>query len=151
MIPIAEYTFGQGLLTVLSIFVFMAWILVLVTILSDLFRDHEMSGWGKAAWVLFLIFIPFLAALIYLIARGSGMRERAIKPHEADQKQFDAYVKQRPVGPHATRWRSWPSSATRARSARGVRAPEGEGAGLAPSSWSRVHSFGFLSSRQRTI
>ena len=93
MIPIAEYTFGQGLLTVLSIFVFMAWILVLVTILSDLFRDHEMSGWGKAAWVLFLIFIPFLAALIYLIARGSGMRERAIKQHETDQKQLDAYVK----------------------------------------------------------
>lgn len=94
MIPIAEYTFGQGLLTVLSIFIFMAWILVLVNIISDIFRDDEMSGWGKAGWILFLIFIPFLAALIYLIARGDGMRERAIKQDEADQKQFDAYVKQ---------------------------------------------------------
>ena len=57
----------------------MAWILVLVNIFGDLFRDHEISGWGKAFWVLFLIFVPFLAALIYLIARGSGMRERALK------------------------------------------------------------------------
>ena len=101
MFPIAEYTFGQGLLTVLSIFVFMAWILVLITILSDLFRDHDLSGWAKAFWVLFLIFIPFLAALIYLIARGSGMRERAIKQDEADQKQFDAYVKQASGGASA--------------------------------------------------
>jgi ABC-type multidrug transport system fused ATPase/permease subunit len=101
MIPIAEYTFGQGLLTVLTIFVFMAWILVLVTILSDLFGDHSISGWGKAGWVLFLIFIPFLAALIYLIARGSGMRERSIKKHEEQQKQLEAYVKQTAGGASA--------------------------------------------------
>jgi ABC-type multidrug transport system fused ATPase/permease subunit len=101
MIPIAEYTFGQGLLTVLTIFVFMAWILVLVTILSDLFSDHSLSGWAKAFWVLFLIFIPFLAALIYLIARGSGMRERAVKKHEEQQKQLEAYVKQTAGGASA--------------------------------------------------
>ena len=64
MFPIAEYTFGQGLLTVLAIFVFAAWILVLFTILSDLFRDHDLSGWAKAFWVLFLIFLPFRAALV---------------------------------------------------------------------------------------
>ena len=98
---IAEYTFGQGLLTVLSIFIFVAWILVLVTILSDLFSDHSLSGWAKAFWVLFLIFIPFLAALIYLIARGSGMRERAIKKHEEQQKQLDAYVKEKAGGASA--------------------------------------------------
>jgi hypothetical protein len=94
MFPIAEYTFGQGLLTVLAIFVFMAWILVLVTILNDLFRDHDTSGWMKAVWVFFLIFVPFLTALIYLITRGHGMRERSIKAHEEDQKQFEAYVRQ---------------------------------------------------------
>ncbi len=98
---IAEYTFGQGLLTVLSIFIFAAWILVLVTILSDLFSDHSLSGWAKAFWVLFLIFIPFLAALIYLIARGSGMRERAIKKDEEEQKQLEAYVKQTAGGASA--------------------------------------------------
>src|SRR5262245_8656622 len=91
---LAEYTFGQGLLTVLTIFIFFAWIMVLFTILSDLFRDHEMSGWGKAAWVIFLIFVPFLAALIYLIARGHGMRERAVKEQQEVQQQFDSYVKE---------------------------------------------------------
>ena len=98
---IAEYTFGQGLLTVFTIFIFAAWILVLVTILSDLFSDHSLSGWAKAFWVLFLIFIPFLAALIYLIARGSGMRERAIKKHEEQQKQLETYVKQTAGGASA--------------------------------------------------
>ncbi len=91
---VAEYTFGQGLLTVLAVFVFVAWIMVLFTILSDLFRDHGLSGWGKAAWVLFLIFVPFLAALIYLIARGGGMRERSIAQQQAAQEQFDTYVRQ---------------------------------------------------------
>jgi ABC-type multidrug transport system fused ATPase/permease subunit len=91
---LADYTFGQGLLTVLEIFLFAAWLMVLFTIFADLFRDHEMSGWGKAAWVLFLVFVPFLAALIYLIARGSGMRERALAQQQEAQKQLDAYVRQ---------------------------------------------------------
>jgi ABC-type multidrug transport system fused ATPase/permease subunit len=101
MFLLAEYTFGQGLLTVLSIFIFVAWIMVLITILSDLFRDHDTSGWVKAIWVLFLIFIPFLTALIYLIARGGGMRERAIKQQQEAQSQLDAYVKQTAGGTSA--------------------------------------------------
>ena len=94
MIPLAEYTFGQGLLTVLAVFVFMAWILVLATILGDLFRDHQTSGWTKALWVLFLLFLPFLAAIIYLISRGDGMRERAVKQQQESQKHLDAYIQQ---------------------------------------------------------
>ena len=92
--PIAEYTFGQGLLTVLSIFFFVIWIWILITILSDLFRDHELSGWWKAVWVLFLVFIPFLTALIYLIARGNGMRERTIKAQAEAKQHFDDYERQ---------------------------------------------------------
>ncbi|MFL6141435.1 MAG: SHOCT domain-containing protein [Labedaea sp.] len=68
-----------------SIFWFMllfAWIWMLIMILTDVFRDHELSGWGKALWTLFLIFIPWLGALVYLIARGGAMQERAIT-HEA--------------------------------------------------------------------
>jgi len=91
---LADFTLGQALLTVLSAFLFVAWIMVLFTILSDLFRDHQMSGWGKAAWVLFLIFVPFLAALVYLIARGDGMRDRTVAAQAQAQEQFDSYVRQ---------------------------------------------------------
>ena len=91
---IADFTFGQALLTVLEIFIFAAWLMFLFTIISDLFRDPEMSGWGKAGWTLFLIFVPFLAALIYLIARGSGMRERALKEQQHMREQMDAYVRE---------------------------------------------------------
>jgi hypothetical protein len=91
---LADYTFGQALLTVLEIFVFAAWLMVLFTIIGDLFRDHEMSGWGKAAWIIFLIFVPFLGTLIYLIVRGQGMRDRALAEQQEAQKQLDTYVKQ---------------------------------------------------------
>ncbi|MFN8151067.1 MAG: SHOCT domain-containing protein [Solirubrobacterales bacterium] len=91
---LADYTFGQGLLTVLWIFVFVAWIMVLFTIIGDLFRDHEMSGWVKAIWVLFLVFLPFLTGLIYLIARGSGMRERSLAAQKEAQQQFDSYIRE---------------------------------------------------------
>src|SRR5436190_21290289 len=91
---IADVTFGQVLLTVLEVFLFAAWLMLLFVIIGDLFRDHALSGWGKAAWVLFLIFVPFLAALIYLIARGGGMRERALQQQQLAQKQLDTYVRQ---------------------------------------------------------
>jgi hypothetical protein len=93
-LPLADVSFGEILLVTLEIFLFVIWIWILITILTDLFRDHEASGWTKAAWVLFLVFIPFLTALVYLIVRGSGMRDRTIKA-QADAKQhFDEYVRQ---------------------------------------------------------
>jgi Phospholipase_D-nuclease N-terminal/Short C-terminal domain len=91
---LADFTFGQALLTVLEIFLFAAWLMILFVIIGDLFRDHQMSGWGKAAWVIFLIFVPFLAALVYLIARGEGMRERALAQQQEQQKQLDTYIRQ---------------------------------------------------------
>jgi hypothetical protein len=91
---VADISFGELLLLVLEVFFFVIWIWILITIISDLFRDHELSGWGKAAWVFFLVFIPFLAALIYLIARGSGMRDRTIKAQADAKKHFDEYVQQ---------------------------------------------------------
>ena len=92
-LPIAEIGFGELLLIALEVFFFVIWIWILITILSDLFRDHELSGWAKAAWVLFLVFIPFLTALIYLIARGEGMRDRTIKAQADAKKHFDEYVR----------------------------------------------------------
>src|SRR5215204_1549928 len=91
---LADFTFGQALLTVLEIFVFAAWLMVLFTIIGDLFRHHALSGWAKAGWVLFLILVPFLAALIYLVARGEGMRERSLQQQQEAQREFDAYVRQ---------------------------------------------------------
>jgi hypothetical protein len=66
----------------------------LITVIGDLFRDHETSGWAKAAWVFFLIFLPFLGVLVYLIARGAGMRERAVREQADARKQLDAYIRE---------------------------------------------------------
>jgi hypothetical protein len=97
--PLADISFGEILLVALEIFFFVVWIWILITILSDLFRDHEISGWAKAAWVLFLVFIPFLTALIYLIARGEGMRDRTIKAQADAKKHFDEYVREQAHAP----------------------------------------------------
>lgn len=94
MIPLADFSFGEALLTVLEIFLFVAWIWVLISLFNDLFSDHSVSGWGKAGWTFLLFLVPFLGALIYLIARGGGMHERAMNRAAAAQKQFDAYVRQ---------------------------------------------------------
>jgi hypothetical protein len=91
---LAAYDLGDALLTTLAIFFFIIWIWIVISILMDLFRDHEINGWAKAAWVLFLIFIPFLTALAYLIFRGSGMRDRAIRQQVDAKKSFDEYVRE---------------------------------------------------------
>jgi hypothetical protein len=80
-----------------SMFWFMllfAWIWLLIVILSDLFRDRDLGGWSKALWVLFIIFLPWLGALVYLIARGSSMNERARQTAEANEASFRAYVQE---------------------------------------------------------
>lgn len=92
--PLADFNLGDALLLTLEIFFFVVWIWILITVLTDLFRDHEMSGWGKAVWVFFLVFIPFLTTLVYLIARGEGMRERALKAQAEEKHHLDAYIRQ---------------------------------------------------------
>jgi len=96
---LAAYELGDALLTTLAIFFFVIWIWIVISILMDLFRDHELNGWAKAAWVLGLIFIPFLTALAYLIFRGSGMRDRAISQQVEARKQFDDYVREAASSP----------------------------------------------------
>ena len=79
----------------LSIFWFMllfAWIWMLIVIFGDIFRDHELSGWGKALWSLFIIVIPWLGALVYLIARGRSMNERALAQAQRQDQAFRHYV-----------------------------------------------------------
>ena len=80
--------------TMLGIFVFLIWFWLLVIIFGDIFRSRDMSGGVKALWVLFVIILPFLGILVYLIARGGKMHERAAEQAAQQQKAFDAYVKQ---------------------------------------------------------
>lgn len=98
MLPIAEFELGDALLTVLEIFFFVIWIWILITIISDIFRDHEQSGWAKAGWVFFLIFVPFLSAFIYLVVRGPGMRERAVSEQAEVRKRMDSYIRETAAG-----------------------------------------------------
>ena len=88
----ADYPFLDILWTMIIFFCWVAWIWLLIMIFSDLFRRH-VSGWAKAAWVVFLIILPFLGVLIYLIAEGKGMTERRVQDMQASQAQFDTYVR----------------------------------------------------------
>lgn len=74
-------------------FVFFAYLFVLFAIIGDLFRDHKLNGWLKALWIIFLIFLPFLTALIYLIARGRGMAERSAAQAKQFQQEQSEYIK----------------------------------------------------------
>ena len=76
------------------IFAFFAYLWAVIAIITDLFRDHKLNGWWKAVWIIFLIFVPFLTALVYLIARGSGMAERAQKEARQYQQATDEYIRQ---------------------------------------------------------
>ena len=82
---------------VASIFWFMllfTWISMLFTIFGDLFRDHELSGWAKALWTLFLIVVPWLGALVYLIVRGRSINERALAQAQRNEQAFSRYVRE---------------------------------------------------------
>jgi hypothetical protein len=91
---LADFSLGDALLLVVEIFFFVLYLWILFAIIGDLFRDHEMSGWGKAGWIFVLFVVPFLGALIYLIARGEGMRERTVKEQAEARKHMDAYIRE---------------------------------------------------------
>ncbi|WP_152031014.1 SHOCT domain-containing protein [Agromyces aureus] len=74
-------------------YVLIACIWVFITVIVDIFRDPTLNGWAKALWVVFLIFLPFLAAFIYLIARGRGMNERKLAEVQAARAQSDEYIR----------------------------------------------------------
>jgi hypothetical protein len=97
-VPLADIDFGEAILVAFEVFFFVIWIWILIVILNDLFRDHELSGWVKAVWVLFLVFVPFITALIYLIARGSGMRERTIRAQAEAKQHMDTYIREQASG-----------------------------------------------------
>ncbi|MGD9571518.1 MAG: SHOCT domain-containing protein [Thermoleophilia bacterium] len=79
--------------TVIVIYALIFLLMTLFSIVVDLFRDHELSGWAKAGWIIFLLVLPIIGILVYLIARGKGMAIRAAKQQEKARAEFDTYVK----------------------------------------------------------
>lgn len=74
-------------------FIFISYLMVLFRIVGDVFRDRSLNGWMKALWMIFLIFVPFLTALVYLIARGRGMTERQIEGMQQARADTDSYIR----------------------------------------------------------
>jgi putative oligomerization/nucleic acid binding protein/phospholipase D-like protein len=78
--------------TVLEIFLWVLWIWIVIMIMIDIFRSRDLSGWGKALWFLFVLLIPLIGVLVYLIVRGGSMHERAVQQAQQQDKEFRAYV-----------------------------------------------------------
>jgi hypothetical protein len=89
----ADYPFLDILWSMIIFFVWVTWIWMMILILSDVFRRRDLSGWGKAGWTFFLIVLPFLGALIYLIAQSDGMAERRAQDAQGQRAQMDDYVR----------------------------------------------------------
>jgi hypothetical protein len=93
MVFAADYPFMDVFWSMLVFFFWVIWIWILITVLIDLFRRHDISGWGKAAWALFVIILPYLGVFIYLITQGGKMAERRAEEIRASQASFDQYVR----------------------------------------------------------
>lgn len=90
---LAAYSFGDVMWSMLVFFMWILWFWLLFTVFGDLFSRHDISGWGKAGWTIFVIILPFLGVFIYMIAEGKSMGERAAKRAQAQQAQMDDYVR----------------------------------------------------------
>jgi hypothetical protein len=90
----AEFGTGQVFWSMLWFFLFFIWIWLLIVVFSDLFRSHDLSGWAKALWTIFIIVVPYLGVFIYLIARGHKMQEHAMQAAKEQDVAFRQYVQQ---------------------------------------------------------
>jgi Short C-terminal domain/Phospholipase_D-nuclease N-terminal len=87
--------------TILEIFLWVIWIWVLVYVFIDIFRSHDLSGWAKALWFLFVLFIPLIGVLVYLIARGDKMHERAVRQAQQQDEAARRYIQQAAGAPNS--------------------------------------------------
>ena len=90
----AEWGSGQVFWSILWFFLFFIWIWLLIIVFADIFRSHDLSGWAKALWTIFIIVVPYLGVFVYLIARGHKMSEHAAADAKAQQDAFTQYVRQ---------------------------------------------------------
>ena len=84
--------------TILEVFLWVLWIWVLIYVFIDIFRSHDLSGWAKALWFIFVLFIPLIGVLVYLIARGGKIQERAAQDARQQDRQFHEYVQEAASG-----------------------------------------------------
>jgi Phospholipase_D-nuclease N-terminal len=94
MLIAADYPFMDVLWTMIVFFVWVAWLVILFRIVADVFRRHDISGWGKAGWLIFVIVLPFLGVLVYMIAQGHAMAQRDIERSAAARADFEAYIRE---------------------------------------------------------
>ena len=94
MILADDFGTGQVFWSFLWFFMFFIWIWLLIIVFSDVFRSHDLSGWAKALWVIFIIVVPYLGVFVYLIARGHKMQEHAIQSAQAQDAAAKAYIQQ---------------------------------------------------------
>src|SRR3954464_307185 len=93
MILAADYPFLDVVWTMVIFFAWVVWIWMMIVILGDVFRRRDIGGWAKAAWGVFMIILPFLGVLVYLIAQHDGMAQRSAEAVEANKQQMDSYIK----------------------------------------------------------
>lgn len=92
--PLADsYPLLDVFWTMLIFFAFFIWIWILIVVFTDLFRRHDVSGWGKTGWIIFIVVLPYLGVFVYLITQHKGMTERTIEQQQRMQSDMDAYVK----------------------------------------------------------
>jgi hypothetical protein len=101
MLIAADYPFLDVLWTMILFFAWLTWLWIAITCIADLFRRDDIGGWGKALWIVFIIVLPFLGVLVYLIAQHDGMRERGAKQAREQRAAFDDYVRETAGGPAA--------------------------------------------------
>jgi hypothetical protein len=89
---LAEFGTGQVFWSMLWFFMFFIWIWLLISLFGDIFRSSDLSGGAKAMWTIFIIILPFLGVLVYLIVRGNSMQDRALKDAASQEAQFKSYV-----------------------------------------------------------
>ena len=90
---LANYNFASFLWDVLVIFAFVIWFWLLIVVFGDIFRRRDISGWGKAAWIILVIILPYFGVFIYLIAEHSGMADRNLQQQQAQQAVTDEYIR----------------------------------------------------------
>ncbi len=90
----SSYPLLDAFWTIVEIFLWVIWFWILITVFIDIFRSHDLSGWGKALWFLFVLIIPLIGVLVYLIVRGDSMHERQLRQAQAENQAARSYIQQ---------------------------------------------------------